>query len=102
VAGIIGTTAFISVAAANVALAQATGNPSPEEGAICPPDIKGEPPTLGGGSSAKLSDKLAQSKGVICPPAGIDRDMDTPPSGGHLKIIPPPGTPGGDPNVQPK
>jgi hypothetical protein len=50
-----------------------------------------------------LSDKLAQSKGVICPPAGIDRDMQvTPPSGGHLKVIPPPGTPGGDPNVQPK
>jgi hypothetical protein len=43
------------------------------------------------------------STGVICPPAGIDRDMEvTPPSGGHLKIIPPPGTPGGDPNVQPK
>jgi hypothetical protein len=93
---------FISVAAANAALAQATRHSSPEEG-VCPPDIKGEPPTVGGGSSAPLSDKLAQSKGVICPPAGIDRDMQvTPSSGGHLKIIPPPGTPGGDPNVQPK
>jgi hypothetical protein len=61
VAGIIGTTAFISVAAANVALAQATGNQSPEEEAICPPDIKGEP----------LSDKLAQSKGVICRRPGL-------------------------------
>jgi hypothetical protein len=95
--------AFISVAPANVALAQATGNPSPEEGATCPPDINGEPPTVGGRSSEPLSDKFAQSKGVICPPAGIDRDMQvTPPSGGHLKIIPPPGTPGEDPNVQPK
>ena len=92
---------FISVAAANVALGQATGNRSPEEGVTCPPDIKGEPPTVGGGSSAPLSDKLAQSKGVICPPAGIDRDMQvTPPSSGHLKILPPPGAPGGDPNVQ--
>jgi hypothetical protein len=26
----------------------------------------------------------------------------TPPSGGHLKVIPPPGTPGGDPDVHPK
>src|SRR2546426_5998416 len=70
---------------------------------MCPPDIKGEPPTVGGGSSEPLSDKLARSKGVICPPAGIDRDMQvTPPSGGHLKIIPPPGTPDGDPNVQPE
>jgi hypothetical protein len=94
---------FISIAAANVALAQATGNSSPEEGATCPPDIKGEPPTVGGGSSAPLSDKLAQSKGVICPPAGIDRDMQVPPpGGGHLKVIPAPGTPGGDPNIQPK
>jgi len=75
---------FISVAAADVALAQAPGNPSPEEGATCPPDIKGEPPTVGGGSSAPLSDKLARSKGVICPPAGIDRDMQvTPPGGGQ-------------------
>src|SRR2546422_406202 len=77
--------------------------PPPESAATCPPDVKGEPPTVGGGSSEPLSDKLARSKGVICPPAGIDRDMQvTPPSGGHLKVIPPPGTPGGDPNVQPK
>ena len=93
----------LPVTGRGTALAQATGNPSPEEEATCPPDIKGEPPTVGSGSSAPLSDKLARSKGVICPPAGIDRDMQvTPPSGGHLKIIPPPGTPGGDPNVQPK
>jgi hypothetical protein len=95
--------AFVGVAPASVALAQPTENTSPEQGTTCPPDVKGEPPTVGGGSSAPLSDKLAQSKGVICPPAGIDRDMQvTPPSGGHLKVIPPPGTPGGDPNVQPK
>ena len=58
---------------------------------------------VGGGSSEPLSDKLARSKGVICPPAAVDREMQvTPPSGGHLKVIPPPGTPGGDPDVQPK
>jgi hypothetical protein len=95
---------LISVASANVALAQATGNlPSPEDGTTCPSDTKGEPPTVGARSSEPLSDKLAQSKGVICPPAGLDRDMQvTPPSGGHLKVIPAPGTPGGDPNIQPK
>jgi hypothetical protein len=50
-----------------------------------------------------LSDKLAQSKGVICPPAGVDHGMQVaPPDGGRLKIIPPPGTPGGDPGVQPR
>lgn len=95
--------AFVGFAQAGVVLAQPTENTSPEQGVTCPPDVKGEPPTVGGGSSGPLSDKLAQSKGVICPPAGIDRDMQvTPPGGGHLKVIPPPGTPGGDQNVQPK
>jgi len=89
--------AFVGVAPVGAGRAQPSENASPEQGATCPPDVKG------GGSSQPLSDKLAQSKGVICPPAGIDRDMQvTPPSGGHLKVIPPPGTPGGDPNVQPK
>ena len=95
--------AFVGFAQAGVVLAQPTENTSPEQGVTCPPDVKGEPPTVGGGSSGPLSDKLARSKGVICPPAGIDRDMQvTPPGGGHLKVIPPPGTPGGDQNVQPK
>jgi hypothetical protein len=84
-------------------LAPADRGAPPEHGAACPPDVKGEPPTVGGRSSEPLSDKLAQSKGVICPPAGVDRDMQvTPPSGGKLKVIPPPGTPGGDQSVQPK
>jgi hypothetical protein len=95
--------ALIASVVANSALAQSRASPSPENGAACPPDTKGEPPTVGGGSSEPLSDKLARSKGVICPPAGVDREMQvTPPSGGHLKVIPPPGSPGGDPNVQPK
>jgi hypothetical protein len=94
--------AFVIVAGANMSLAQ-SANPSPGQGVTCPPDVKGDPPTVGGGSSEALSDKLAQSKGVICPPAGVDREMQVrPPSGGQLKVIPPPGTPGGDPNVQPK
>jgi hypothetical protein len=98
-------TLLASLACTSAALAQSAGDggrPSPQ-GAACPPDVKGEPPTVGGGSSEPLSDKLAQSKGVICPPAGVDREMQvTPPNGGRLKIIPPPGTPGGDPGVQPR
>lgn len=102
-AGVVLIAALATVAAVNFALAQPSANPSLENGATCPPDTKGEPPTVGGGSSAPLSDKLAQSKGVICPPAGVDPEMQVaPPSGGRLKVIPPPGTPGGNPNVQPK
>jgi hypothetical protein len=98
-------TVLASALYASAVLAQAPGNeqPSPGQGAACPPDVRGEPPTVGGGSSEPLSDKLAQSKGVICPPANVDRDMEVAPSnGGRLKIIPPPGTPGGEPGVQPR
>jgi hypothetical protein len=50
-----------------------------------------------------LSDKLAQSNGVICPPAGVDPEIHEPaPPGGTMPVIPPPGSPGGNPNVQPK
>jgi hypothetical protein len=39
----------------------------------------------------------------MCPPAGVDPEMQkTTPCGGELKVIPPPGSPGGNPNVQPK
>jgi hypothetical protein len=50
-----------------------------------------------------LSDQLAESKGVICPPAGVDPAIVAPPiGGGRTPVIPAPGTPGGDPTIQPK
>jgi hypothetical protein len=50
-----------------------------------------------------LSDKLARSSGVICPPQHVDPDMTQPaPPGGPMPVIPPPGTPGGDQSVHPK
>jgi hypothetical protein len=53
--------------------------------------------------SANLSDQLSRSKGVICPPAGIDPGISAPPVGvGRTPVIPPPGTPGGDPGIVPK
>jgi hypothetical protein len=49
-----------------------------------------------------LSDKLAQTDGVICPP-DIDPDIKAPtPQAGPMPVIPPPGSPGGDPTVRPK
>lgn len=91
------------VAVTDPVVAQATSEPSPEQGSTCPPERKGEPPTLGGDSTEPLSERLARSSGIICPPAGIDRDMQVdPPGGGRLKVIPPPGSPGGDPHVIPK
>ena len=51
-----------------------------------------------------LSDKLARTDGVICPPAGLDPQIRSPApgGGGNMPVIPPPGSPGGDPNVRPK
>jgi hypothetical protein len=95
--------AFVGFAQAGVVLAQPTENTSPEQGVTCLRTSRASRQPWAVAVLDHLSDKLARSKGVICPPAGIDRDMQvTPPGGGHLKVIPPPGTPGGDQNVQPK
>lgn len=51
-----------------------------------------------------LGDKLARSEGVLCPPAGVDPEIraPTPDHGSNTPVIPPPGSPGGDPSVRPK
>jgi hypothetical protein len=53
--------------------------------------------------SIDLADRLARSKGIICPPSGVDPGIAAPPVGGGVTpVIPPPGTPGGDPNIIPR
>lgn len=53
-------------------------------------------------SNQTLGEQLNQSNGVICPPE-IDPEMKAPtPPGGSTPVIPLPGSPGGNPNVQPK
>jgi hypothetical protein len=50
-----------------------------------------------------LSDKLARSGGVICPPQHVDPEITQPtPPTGTMPVIPPPGSPGGDQSIQPK
>jgi len=50
-----------------------------------------------------LSDRLASSGGVICPPKHVDPEIQAPtPPGGPMPVIPPPGSPGGDRSVRPK
>jgi hypothetical protein len=48
-----------------------------------------------------LSEKLDQTAGVICPP-DIDPAIKAPTPNAGKTPIPPPGSPGGDPTVQPK
>jgi hypothetical protein len=52
-----------------------------------------------------LSDKLSDTNGVIHPTTNVDPKMNKPapvPDPNSTPVIPPPGSPGGDPNVQPK
>jgi hypothetical protein len=94
--------------------AQQTAPPSPDRPANCAPLQKpmenGAHPGAAapegqttGQARAPLSDKLAQSDGVLCPPPGVDPEMRAPtPDAGTTPVIPPPGSPGGDPSVRPK
>jgi hypothetical protein len=65
------------------------------------PDTSSPTPTTG----SNLSDKLEKSDGVLKPPSNVDPDMSVRapvPNPGTTPVIPPPGSPGGNPNVEPK
>ena len=88
---------------ASLAAQAETATPERPPRAECPPGTGANPPSVGRDSNRTLSDQLAESKGIICPPAGVDPGMQQkPPEGGAMKVIPPPGSPGGNPGVQPK
>ena len=71
--------------------------PVPSRGTIAPEG------STTGQRAEPLSDQLAKSDGVLCPPAGVDPEIRAPPPDpGKMPVIPPPGSPGGDPTVRPK
>jgi len=71
--------------------------PVPPRGTIAPEG------STTGQSAEPLGDKLAKSDGVLCPPSGVDPEIRAPtPDTGNTPVIPPPGSPGGDPKVRPK
>ncbi len=71
--------------------------PIPPRGTVAPEG------STTGQRAEPLGDKLARSDGVLCPPSGVDPDIHAPtPETGNTPVIPPPGSPGGDPNVRPK
>ena len=104
--------ACVAAAISGTAIAQApTVRPAPErgsnncaptesmprEGSIAPQG------TTTGQRAEPLGDKLARSDGVLCPPTGIDPAIRAPtPDTGNTPVIPPPGSPGGDPTIRPK
>jgi len=69
---------------------------APRPGTMAPQDTTGQ-------VREPLGDRLARSDGVLCPPVGVDPQMRAPiPDAGNTPVIPPPGSPGGDPSVRPK
>jgi len=107
---------MIAAAVASVAPAALAQGPSPKE---TPKEAPGQAPTeriepdrqdptacasRPETTGAPLSDRLARTDGVICPPSGVDPEIKAPApeGGGAMPVIPPPGSPGGDPTVRPK
>jgi hypothetical protein len=109
----------VAVLALTPALAAAQSPPAPKT-PVAPQAEKADPnacanpgtrATVGQGGDIQvnpppgrnLSDQLARSDGVICPPGHVDNNIHAPtPPGGAMPVIPPPGSPGGDPTVKPK
>jgi hypothetical protein len=96
--------AIILLGATAPCVAQVT--PVPRNSPACTDDQRlragAAAPQPADGSNQNLSDKLARTDGVLCPP-DVDPDIKAPtPQGGTMPVIPPPGSPGGDPTVRPK
>jgi hypothetical protein len=107
------------IAASSAAFAQApptpatppaqTAAPAPVRANNCAPTESTPQGTIApqgattGQRAEPLGDKLARSDGVLCPPAGVDPEIRAPtPDTGNTPVIPPPGSPGGDPTIRPK
>jgi hypothetical protein len=111
--------ALVMIAASGAAFAQAPPTPVTPPAPTAPPPVRGAnnctptestpqgsiatQGTTTGQRTEPLGDKLARSDGVLCPPAGVDPAIRAPtPETGNTPVIPPPGSPGGDPSVRPK
>ncbi|MBV9859125.1 MAG: hypothetical protein JO038_03330 [Alphaproteobacteria bacterium] len=97
-----GLLAAVLIGTPALALAQ---QPPPVAGRPAPKAVPEAPDQGGAGSSSgSLSEKLDRSGGVIHPPAGVDPGLTrpVPDQAGRMPVIPPPGAPGGNPQVNPK
>jgi hypothetical protein len=99
--------AFVAVALSPFTTVQAQSPQSPPAPQIlgpgpkaCPPDVP-VPPRAS--SDRPLSEQLSESKGIICPPAGVDPQIvERPAPTRDNPVIPAPGSPGGDQTVKPR
>jgi hypothetical protein len=103
IGGRLGLVGLVLLLGSGAALAQQQGAPP---GAAPPPTPQGR--AEGGPTGNDTPEGPVQGRvprGVIQPPAGIDPGIHTTvpePRPGTTPVIPPPGTPGGDPRVVPR
>jgi hypothetical protein len=80
--------------------------PSPPvaPGSPAVPPEKIVPPTGSGATGRTMSDQLSKDRGTVTPPSNVDPSMAVHPGthGSTMPVIPPPGSPGGNPAVVPK
>jgi hypothetical protein len=91
---------FAAVAAALANMAAGAPSTDATPGKSAPNDV---PNTDLSKQSGSLSDKLNKTNGVIRPEGAVDPKMQkAAPETGSTRVIPPPGSPGGPTDVQPK
>jgi len=105
--GAVGLTGTAGLAQTPVPQQQAPNMPVPRDmpaEKVAPNPLTPSEPSATG-STESLSEKLNRTDGVIRPPSSATPDMRVPapvPDPGTTPVIPAPGSPGGNPLVQPK
>ncbi len=103
--------AMLSTTMVSAATRSQTATPQPPQGRETqPPQRDGSAGGQGSSTAPEagppgyLSNELSRSQGVVRPPSTGDQGVVPPPSAGapSTPVIPPPGTPGGNQQVQPK
>jgi len=93
-----------SAVSSAVAVTPTSPNKDQSAGKTAPQTVP-EDPATSGSSAEPLSNKLDRSGGIIHPPGDVDPGMTQAPpavSSQSTPVIPPPGSPGGKPGINPK
>jgi hypothetical protein len=106
-AALLGVGALIALAltGAQAVLAQPSSPPSSTQAPPGPTPPMAPTPPEKIAPPATLAPSPSTGSGVIHPPGGVDPGIQSTapaPTPNSMRVIPPPGTPGGNPNVQPK
>jgi hypothetical protein len=97
-------TALILATAPAVAQTPQPTSPSNPVAPVAPPNAALPPPEKIAPADGNMSGRLSDQKGTIVPP-NVDPKMTVSPparGGATTPVIPPPGSPGGNPSVVPK